>query len=205
MSDEPTTPDRRSLLREALRAVEEMQAKLDAAERRGREPIAIVGVGCRFPGGVTSPEEYWTLLHDGVDAVTEVPADRWSPEDRRRLPAFHGGFLEGVDRFDAQLFGISPREAASMDPQQRLVLEVSWEALERAGLAPDRLAGTAHRRVRRDHHHRLRRGGADRRPREPRRVLRDRQRPQRRRPAGCRICSACGGRAWPSTPRARRR
>ena len=143
MSDESTTPDRRSLLREALRAVEEMQGKLDAAERRGREPIAIVGVGCRFPGGVTSPEEYWTLLHDGVDAVTEVPADRWGPEDRRRLPAFHGGFLEGVDRFDAQLFGISPREAASMDPQQRLVLEVSWEALERAGVAPDRLAGTA--------------------------------------------------------------
>src|SRR5690349_18202666 len=115
-------PDRRSLLRDALRAVEEMQAKLDAAERRRQEPIAIVGVGCRYPGGVAGPEDYWRLLRDGVDAVTEMPADRLGG---RAIRPFAGGFLDGIDRFDPHLFGISPREAASMDPQQRLVLEVS--------------------------------------------------------------------------------
>ena len=149
-TQEPIAGDRRALLREALRAVDEMQAKLDAAERHRNEPIAIVGIGCRFPGGVSSPEDFWRLLHDGVDAVSEVPVDRWDGEAYRRferggtgLPKLHGGFLDGIDRFDPHLFGISPREAASMDPQQRLVLEVSWEALEHAGQAPDRLAGTA--------------------------------------------------------------
>jgi len=133
-------PDRRTLLRDALRAVEEMQAKLDAAERRRQEPIAIVGLGCRYPGGVTGPEDYWRLLRDGVDAVTEMPAERIG---ERAIRPFAGGFLDGIDRFDPHLFGISPREAASMDPQQRLVLEVSWEALEHAGVAPDRLGGSA--------------------------------------------------------------
>ncbi len=151
MSDTPPPIDRRALLKEALEAVEQMQAKLDADRRRASEPIAIVGMACRFPGGVTTPEAYWALLQDGVDAVSEVPADRWDAAARARLargaggkPLVHyGGFLDGIDRFDPKFFGISPREATTMDPQQRLVLEVAWEALERAGQAPDRLAGSA--------------------------------------------------------------
>jgi acyl transferase domain-containing protein len=115
-----------------------------------KEPIAIIGIGCRFPGGANSPDAFWQLLADGVDAITEVPPDRWN------LPAFHdhdptkpgktysrwGGFLDNIDRFDAHFFGISPREAAHIDPQQRILLELTWEALEDAGQAPERLAGT---------------------------------------------------------------
>ncbi|HET7695302.1 MAG TPA: type I polyketide synthase [Vicinamibacterales bacterium] len=144
MAETPQTPDRRALLKDALRAVEEMQAKLQAAERARTEPIAVVGIGCRFPGGVDGPEALWQLLRNGVDAVTEVPADRWSaqryfdldPELAAAKPVLHGAFLDGVDRFDAGFFGISRREAVSMDPQHRLVLEVCWEALEHAGYAP---------------------------------------------------------------------
>jgi acyl transferase domain-containing protein len=151
MSATPPPSDRRALLREALEAVEQMQAKLDAERRRVSEPIAIVGMACRFPGAVTTPEAYWTLLREGVDAVSEVPADRWDEAARARLtrgvdgkPLVHyGGFLADIERFDPKFFGISPREAITMDPQQRLVLEVAWEALERAGQAPDRLAGSA--------------------------------------------------------------
>jgi acyl transferase domain-containing protein len=142
--------DRRQLLREALDAVERMQSKLDVAERVRHEPIAIVGMACRFPGGVNSPDDYWNLLRAGVDAVSEVPSERWTREACRRLdpkagdamPTQYGGFLRDVDRFDAQFFGISPREAATMDPQQRIVLETSWEALERAGVPADVLAGS---------------------------------------------------------------
>jgi 3-oxoacyl-(acyl-carrier-protein) synthase/acyl carrier protein len=114
------------------------------------EPIAIVGMGCRFPGDADSPEKYWSLLRDGVDAISEVPPDRWDidaffdadPDAPGKMYARHGGFLSNVDRFDAGFFGISPREAVSLDPQQRLLLEVSWEALEHAGLSPDRLMGS---------------------------------------------------------------
>ena len=110
----------------------------------------MIGLGCRFPGGADSPAGYWRLLRDGVDAVREVPADRWDveriydadPDAPGRSYARRGGFLDAVDRFDPQFFGISPREAAGMDPQQRLLLEVTWEALEDAGQAPDRLAGS---------------------------------------------------------------
>ncbi|WP_394836994.1 SDR family NAD(P)-dependent oxidoreductase [Pendulispora rubella] len=104
------------------------------------EPIAIVGMGCRLPGGVTDPEAFWQLLEDRVDAVTEVPAERWAApaHDAARW----GAFLSGVDGFDAEFFGISPREAKAMDPQQRLLLEVTWEALERAGQPPDGLTGS---------------------------------------------------------------
>ncbi|RJS23212.1 polyketide synthase [Corallococcus sp. H22C18031201] len=115
------------------------------------EPIALVGMGCRFPGGVDSPEAYWELLRSGRDAVTEVPSERWSldayyspvPGTPGKMYTRHGAFVSGVDRFDPLFFGISPREAVVMDPQQRILLEVSWEALEHAGLAPSRLRGTA--------------------------------------------------------------
>ncbi|HLI09338.1 MAG TPA: type I polyketide synthase [Ktedonobacteraceae bacterium] len=114
------------------------------------EPIAIVGIGCRFPGGADSPEQFWKLLCDGTNAISEIPPDRWNidmfydPDDRRpgKSRTYRGGFLKQIDQFDAQFFGISPREAACMDPQQRLLLEVAWEALEDAGLVPDHLAGS---------------------------------------------------------------
>ncbi len=136
-------------LKRALLAIETLQGKLDAGERARRQPIAIIGLGCRFPGA-DSPEAFWRLLRDGVDAITEVPTERWDVEalyDPRpgqpgKVSTRWGGFLDHVDLFDPQFFSISPREAARMDPQQRLLLEVSWEALERAGLAPERLGGT---------------------------------------------------------------
>ena len=137
-----------SAVKRALVAVEKMQAKLDAGERARTEPIAIIGIGCRFPGGADDPESFWRLLVEGVDAVTLAPDSRWRPGEIARLQAAGlaaacwGGFLENVDQFDPAFFGISGREAAGMDPQQRLLLEVTWEALERAGQAPDELSGS---------------------------------------------------------------
>ncbi|WCE01164.1 SDR family NAD(P)-dependent oxidoreductase [Streptomyces sp. HUAS 31] len=107
------------------------------------DPIAIVGLGCRFPGGADSPEALWDLVVTGKDAITPIPSDRgW---DTRALDgvAAVGGFVTEAGDFDAELFGISPREALAMDPQQRLLLETAWEALERAGIDPTSLRGTA--------------------------------------------------------------
>src|SRR5579862_6605824 len=126
--------------------VKELQTQLNALENNRREPIAIVGMGCRFPGADT-PEAYWRLLRDGVDAISEVPPERWDaeaiydPEPGKpgKMCTRLGGFLKSADRFDPLFFGISPREAASMDPQQHLALEVTWEALENAGQSPERI------------------------------------------------------------------
>jgi acyl transferase domain-containing protein len=113
-----------------------------------KEPIAVVGMACRFPGGANSPEQFWTLLRDGIDAITDVPTARWAAEayyaaDQGapgKMYTVRGGFLDGpVDQFDASFFGISPREARALDPQHRLLLEISWEALEHACLDPTRL------------------------------------------------------------------
>ncbi|WP_425117462.1 SDR family NAD(P)-dependent oxidoreductase [Archangium violaceum] len=109
------------------------------------EPIAIIGAGCRMPGGVSDLDSLWALLREGVDAITTVPAERWDADAyvaAGRINNRYGGFLRDVDRFDAEFFGIAPREARKLDPQQRLLLEVAWEALENAGVAPSRLAGT---------------------------------------------------------------
>lgn len=114
------------------------------------EPVAVIGVGCRLPGGVTGPESFWQLLIDGRDAVGEVPADRWDadefydpdPHAPGKMTTKWGGFVDDVAGFDADFFGITPREAESMDPQQRILLEVTWEALEHACLPPDSLSGT---------------------------------------------------------------
>ncbi len=114
------------------------------------EPLAIIGIGCHFPGGATSPATFWELLLSGVDATREVPSDRWDvrkfydPDTRKsgKTHTYRGGYLERLDLFDAHFFGISPREALWLDPQQRLLLQVTWEALEDAGEAADRLAGS---------------------------------------------------------------
>ncbi len=113
---------------------------------RSSEPIAIVGIGCHFPGGATSPGAFWDLLCNEVDATRDLPADRWEtgkfydPAGGKpgKMSTFHGGFLDRLDEFDAQFFGISPREAIWLDPQQRLLLRVAWEAMEDGGQVPDR-------------------------------------------------------------------
>ncbi len=151
MSERKERLEELSPLKRAYVALEAMEARLREFESAAKEPIALVGMGCRAPGGAKDPESFWRLLRDGVDAVGEAPAERWKPapfdaSDPReawRESLRWGGFLEGVDRFDPLFFGISPREAVSMDPQQRLLLEVAWEALENAGQAPDGLSGSA--------------------------------------------------------------
>jgi acyl transferase domain-containing protein len=128
----------------------ELRAQLDAAKSHRYEPIAVVGMSCRFPGGVNDPESFWRLMRDGVDAMEEVPVERWdsnlffdeNPDAAGKMYTRVGGFLRNIDQFDPHFFDISPREAINMDPQQRLLLEVAWEALENAGQAPARLAGS---------------------------------------------------------------
>jgi acyl transferase domain-containing protein/acyl carrier protein len=148
----PASEDRRELLGQALGAIDRLRDRLRDAEGALREPIAVTGLGCRFPGGAHDPASYWRLLDEGRDAIVDVPASRWDAgayhcEDHTvpgtiRFRA--GGFLAGwePDRFDAAFFGISAREAVTIDPQQRLLLEVAWEALEHAGLPAGRLRGS---------------------------------------------------------------
>lgn len=142
MKNQSEISDDLSPVKRALLAVEELSARLEVAQRAHTEPIAICGIGCRFPGGANDPESFWQLLRDGKDAVAEVPETRWDANTNGGNIRW-GAFVENVDQFDAAFFGISPREATHMDPQQRLVLEVAWEALEDAGQAVERLAGTS--------------------------------------------------------------
>lgn len=144
-------PGEASLVKRALKAVDAMQAKLAAIENKRREPVAIVGMGCRFPGGADDGDKFWRLLDEGVDAIREVPRSRWDIDryytaDESapgKMYTRYGGFVDGLELFDAPFFRISPREARSLDPQQRLLLEVSWEALENAGIAAASLRGSA--------------------------------------------------------------
>lgn len=139
------TPLQRSLL-----AIEKLESKLKKLENSRQEPIAIVGLGCRFPGGVNSPESFWNLLSEGTDAITEIPQNRWNledyydpnPETPGTIYTQSGGFVNSLKEFDAEFFNLSAKEAASLDPQQRLLLEVTWEALEHATINPQHLMGT---------------------------------------------------------------
>src|SRR6185503_17473307 len=124
-----------------------MRSKLESIERSRTEPIAVIGMSCRFPGA-ENIDEFWRMLSDGVDAVSEVPPDRWNvddyydpdPDAPGKSYARSAGFIKDVDRFDAEFFHISPREAIGMDPQHRLLLETSWEALEHAGQNPEKVS-----------------------------------------------------------------
>jgi acyl transferase domain-containing protein/SAM-dependent methyltransferase/acyl carrier protein len=127
----------------------ELKERVDALEEAAHEPIAIVGLACRFPGGADTPELFWDLVRRGADTITETDPKRWSnaelydrdPDAPGKLASPFGSYLSRIDGFDAGLFGIAHREAQHMDPQQRLLLEVTWEALENAGIAPDSLTG----------------------------------------------------------------
>ncbi|NEO76846.1 type I polyketide synthase [Moorena sp. SIO4G3] len=141
------TVNYKALMENAFRQIETLQSQVETFENKKIEPIAIIGMSCRFPGGVDSPEAFWQLLNDGVDAISEVPLARWNiddyydpdPDAPGKICTRDGGFLSQIDGFDTAFFGISPREAHSLDPQQRLLLEVSWEAIERANIVPDKL------------------------------------------------------------------
>ena len=142
--------ERHALIAKSLVQLKQMQAKLDKQEREKNEPIAIIGTACRFPGGANTPESYWEMLYSGTNAVSDIPADRWDlnayydadPKATGKMYTRRGGFIDGIDQMDASFFGISPREAACMDPQQRIFMEASWEALERAGVPFDKLPGS---------------------------------------------------------------
>ncbi|MEM6401843.1 MAG: type I polyketide synthase, partial [Cyanobacteria bacterium P01_D01_bin.116] len=131
-------------------ALKQARTQLEEIQRQKDEPIAIVGMGCRFSGGVKDPFSFWQLLKNGVDCIGEIPTERWDikdyydpdPDVPGKMYTRQGGFIEEVDLFDPQFFGISPREAIAMDPQQRLLLEVSWEALEHSGFSPEQLQGS---------------------------------------------------------------
>jgi acyl transferase domain-containing protein len=138
-----------SPLQRAMFVLKETQARLESLQQRLNEPIAIVGMACRFPGGAGDLDAYWRLLCDGVDAIRETPPNRWDadklydpdPAAPGKMNSRWGGYLERIEEFDNLFFGISDREAARMDPQHRMLLEVTWEALEDAGLPPSTLRG----------------------------------------------------------------
>ncbi|MES2221023.1 MAG: beta-ketoacyl synthase N-terminal-like domain-containing protein, partial [Acidobacteriota bacterium] len=153
MPDSPHNPKAAAELSPVKRALHEirtLRARVEQLESSQQSSIAIIGAGLRFPGGATDGDTFWNLLAEGRDAITEIPRHRWDwrayfnadADAPGSMYTQHGGFLSGVDLFDAAFFGISPREAAAMDPQHRLALEVAWEALENSGYSPASLQRT---------------------------------------------------------------
>ncbi len=145
MSNEPHPYEQ--LIRDAYTKIKELKADIAALKAAPHEPIAIVGMGCRIPNNADTPDAFWHLLCTGTDAITPIPSDRWHTEDvyspqpntPGKTHVRHGGFLSHIDHFDAPFFGLSAREASWLDPQHRLLLEVTWEALEHAAIAPDHM------------------------------------------------------------------
>jgi|LauGreDrversion4_1035100.scaffolds.fasta_scaffold00100_2 acyl transferase domain-containing protein/short-subunit dehydrogenase/acyl carrier protein len=137
-------------VKQALLALQAARKKIDALEKQQAEPIAIIGMGCRFPGDIGSPEDFWALLNSGKDTITTIPESRWdsqayyspSYDDAGKIITTQGSFFSKVQESDPEFFGISPREAKNMDPQQHLLLEVCWESLEHANIVPASLAGS---------------------------------------------------------------
>ncbi|MFZ5602377.1 MAG: beta-ketoacyl synthase N-terminal-like domain-containing protein, partial [Pseudomonadota bacterium] len=151
MSDNKTNNnDTASLLKQALKELKKSKDSVQRLEKEKHEPIAVIGMGCRLPGGVTSPDKLWSLLENGVDAITDMVDQRWSsdqvydpnPEAVGKLYTKANGLVDDVDLFDAEFFGIAPVEARLMEPQQRFLLETTWDALEHAAIAPDSLMGS---------------------------------------------------------------
>ncbi|MDT4990808.1 MAG: candicidin polyketide synthase FscD, partial [Actinoplanes sp.] len=133
----------RDYLKRASADLQRSRQRVSELEAAAGEPIAIVGMSCRFPGGVSNPEEFWSMLASGEDGLTAFPVDRgWNLATDADLSEMTGGFLHDAAEFDAPFFGISPREALSMEPQQRVLLEASWEAFERARIDPASIRGT---------------------------------------------------------------
>ncbi|WP_449657736.1 type I polyketide synthase [Streptomyces echinatus] len=151
MEDSATAGKLRDYLKRATTELERSRRRVRELEEQGREPIAVIGMGCRYPGGVRTPEDLWRIVDEGVDVVTEFPTDRgwdveaiYDPEPGAPGKSYvrHGGFLHDAAECDPAFFGISPKDAPGTDPQQRLLLEVTWEAFERAGIDPTTVKGT---------------------------------------------------------------
>jgi acyl transferase domain-containing protein len=147
MDSNPGPQDYQERLKSAVLALQKLRTQLEGMKQAQTEPIAIIGIGCRFPGNANDPESFWKMLSNGQDGITEIPAGRWNideyydpdPQKPGKISTRRGGFLQDIDAFDAHFFGISPREAVSMDPQQRVLMEVSWSALEHANQDPSGL------------------------------------------------------------------